>query len=47
MGVSFFVDADMPADIRELTLSYTMFAVSDGDTEAMAATRQQESTPTP
>jgi cytochrome c oxidase assembly protein subunit 11 len=47
MGVSFFVDADMPADIRELTLSYTMFAVSDGDTEAMAATSQQESMPTP
>jgi len=28
MGVSFFVDAELPADIKELTLSYTMFRVS-------------------
>ena len=27
MGVSFVVDADLPADINELTLSYTMFRV--------------------
>ena len=27
MGVSFFVDKDLPADINELTLSYTMFRV--------------------
>ena len=27
MGISFFVDAGLPADITELTLSYTMFRV--------------------
>lgn len=27
MGVSFFVDKDLPADINQLTLSYTMFRV--------------------
>jgi len=27
MGVSFFVDKDLPTDINELTLSYTMFRV--------------------
>ena len=29
MGVSFVVDAELPADITELTLSYTMFNISD------------------
>lgn len=29
MGVSFVVDADMPAEISEFTLSYTMFHVAD------------------
>jgi cytochrome c oxidase assembly protein subunit 11 len=29
MGVSFYVDPDLPADISELTLAYTMFNVSD------------------
>jgi len=29
MGVSFFIDVDLPADINELTLSYTMFLVGD------------------
>ena len=29
MGISFFVDADLPAEITELTLSYTMFRVED------------------
>jgi cytochrome c oxidase assembly protein subunit 11 len=29
MGVSFFVDPDMPAGINDLTLSYTMFNVGD------------------
>lgn len=29
MGVSFFVDADLPAELNELTLSYTMFKVGD------------------
>ena len=28
MGVSFFVDRDLPADINQLTLSYTMFRVN-------------------
>lgn len=42
MGVSFFVDADMPADIQELTLSYTMFVVSGVDAEPMAATSAEK-----
>lgn len=29
MGVTFYVDAELPAHINELTLSYTMFLVSD------------------
>lgn len=29
MGVSFYIDANLPAEINELTLSYTMFNVSD------------------
>ena len=29
MGVSFYVDADLPAEINELTLSYTMFHVDE------------------
>jgi cytochrome c oxidase assembly protein subunit 11 len=29
MGVSFMVDSELPADIRELTLSYTMFRIED------------------
>ena len=29
MGVSFILDAEMPSDITELTLSYTMFFVGD------------------
>jgi cytochrome c oxidase assembly protein subunit 11 len=33
MGVSFFVDADLPAELNELTLSYTMFKVGDADHE--------------
>ncbi len=36
MGVSFFVDADLPASIRELTLSYTMFRVGGVEHEQMA-----------
>lgn len=37
MGVSFLVDADMPADITELTLSYTMFKVGDVDHDHVAS----------
>jgi len=29
MSVSFFVDTELPAEIKELTLSYTMFRVDD------------------
>jgi len=29
MGVMFYVDAELPAHINQLTLSYTMFLVSD------------------
>ncbi len=36
MGVRFFVDADLPASINKLTLSYTMFRVSDPEHEQMA-----------
>jgi len=37
MGVSFYVDADLPADISQLTLSYTMFNVSDVTQQHMAS----------
>jgi cytochrome c oxidase assembly protein subunit 11 len=33
MGVSFMVDSELPADIRELTLSYTMFRIEDVEHE--------------
>jgi cytochrome c oxidase assembly protein subunit 11 len=33
MGVSFIVAADLPADINELTLSYTMFHVAEVEHE--------------
>ena len=36
MGVSFYVDADLPAEFNELTLSYTMFLVGDPETEQAA-----------
>jgi len=37
MGVSFFIDADLPAAINELTLSYTMFLVGDIAHEQIAS----------
>ncbi len=37
MGLSFYIDADLPADINELTLSYTMFLVSDQEQEQIAS----------
>jgi cytochrome c oxidase assembly protein subunit 11 len=37
MGVSFVVDSQLPADIRELTLSYTMFRVEDAEHEHMTS----------
>jgi cytochrome c oxidase assembly protein subunit 11 len=33
MGVSFLVDSKLPPDIRELTLSYTMFRIEDAEHE--------------
>ena len=33
MGVSFVVDSKLPADIRELTLSYTMYRIEDVEHE--------------
>ncbi len=33
MGVQFYVEPDMPDDIDELTLSYTMFNISDPDAQ--------------
>ncbi len=36
MGVSFYVDPDLPADISELTLAYTMFNISDVEHSQMA-----------
>lgn len=35
MGVSFVLATDLPADINELTLSYTMFRVGDVEHELM------------
>lgn len=37
MGVSFFVDADLPESINELTLSYTMFRVDDIEHEQIVS----------
>lgn len=37
MGVSFIVAADLPANINELTLSYTMFLVGDIGAEEIAS----------
>jgi len=37
MGVSFYVDAELPSDISQLTLSYTMFNIGDVEHEHMAS----------
>jgi cytochrome c oxidase assembly protein subunit 11 len=37
MGLSFYIDADLPADINELTLSYTMFLVSNNAQDTLAS----------
>ena len=42
MGVSFYVDAELPADISQLTLSYTMFNVVDAEHQPMASHQEQE-----
>lgn len=39
MPVSFYVDAELPADINELSLSYTMFRLGDAEHEHLASTR--------
>ena len=44
MAVSFIIDPDLPADISKLTLSYTMFLVSDlaaGSDHAQMASHQE------
>ena len=35
MGVSFFIDEDLPADISQLTLSYTMFNLGEVEHDHM------------
>ncbi len=42
MGVTFFVDVDLPADIRKLTLSYTMFRLGDVEHEHIARHNEQD-----
>ena len=37
MGVSFYVDAELPTDISQLTLSYTMFNIGEVEHEHMAS----------
>ena len=37
MAVSFYVDPDLPPDINELSLSYTMFRLGDAEHEHMAS----------
>lgn len=37
MNVSFFVDAELPTDISQLTLSYTMFKLGDVEHQHMAS----------
>jgi cytochrome c oxidase assembly protein subunit 11 len=37
MGVSFYVDAELPADISQLTLSYTMFNIGDVEHQSMVS----------
>jgi cytochrome c oxidase assembly protein subunit 11 len=40
MGVSFYVDAELPADISQLTLSYTMFKVGDVEHQHLASNHE-------
>jgi cytochrome c oxidase assembly protein subunit 11 len=42
MGVSFYVDAELPADISQLTLSYTMFNVLGVAHQPMASHQEQD-----
>ncbi len=39
MGLRFFIAADLPAEINELTLSYTMFRVGDVEHEHLVGSR--------
>ena len=43
LGVSFYIDADIPAAISELTLSYTMFPIGAVDHEHVAVNHDQGS----
>jgi cytochrome c oxidase assembly protein subunit 11 len=40
MGLTFFIGTDLPAEIRELTLSYAMFYLSDVDHDQMTSHHQ-------
>lgn len=42
MGVSLVVDEELPGDIRELTLSYTMFRVEDVEHAHMTGQHQRD-----
>lgn len=42
MGVSLMVDPELPADIRELTLSYTMFRIDGAGHERVASRDDEE-----
>ena len=40
MNVSFYVDAELPADISQLTLSYTMFNIGEVEHEHVASNHE-------
>ena len=42
MGVSFIIDPDIPAEINELTLSYTMFNATHDEPDHMISHNEQE-----
>jgi cytochrome c oxidase assembly protein subunit 11 len=42
MGVSFIIDPDIPAEINELTLSYTMFNVTHAEPDHVVSHNEQE-----
>src|SRR5690606_28304719 len=39
LGLQFIVDQELPADITEITLSYTIFDVTEREAKASVATR--------
>jgi cytochrome c oxidase assembly protein Cox11 len=40
MSVSFYVDAELPADISQLTLSYTMFNIGEVEHQHVASNHE-------